>query len=84
MEYLAKVKFEAIWARTVDLARRFKDGLVKIPGIKLYTPCASEQSAALVSFGIAGWKGRGIEPGTEGKVEPDYQGTTARAQRVAC
>ena len=30
---------------------------MQIPVAELYTPRAPEQSAALVSFGIAGWKG---------------------------
>ena len=55
--YLEEVGLEAIWERTVSLAGRLKDGLTQIPGAELYTPRAPEHSAALVSFGIAGWKG---------------------------
>ena len=39
------------------LAGRLKEGLAQIPGAVLYTPRSPERSAALVSFGLAGWKG---------------------------
>ena len=57
VEYLSAIGLEAIWARTVALARRLKEGLAQIPGAVLYTPRSPQQSAALVSFGLAGWKG---------------------------
>ena len=34
-----------------------KDGLKSIPGVELYTPYSTNLSAALVSFGLANWKG---------------------------
>ncbi|MCY4606247.1 MAG: aminotransferase class V-fold PLP-dependent enzyme, partial [Gemmatimonadetes bacterium] len=57
VEYLAAIGLEAIWARTVALAGRLKEGLTQIPGAVLYTPRSPQRSAALVSFGLAGWKG---------------------------
>ena len=57
VEYLSAIGLEAIWARTVALAGRLKEGLAQIPGAELYTPHSPQRSAALVSFGLAGWKG---------------------------
>ena len=57
VEYLSAIGLEAIWARTVALAGRLKEGLAQIPGAVLYTPRSPQRSAALVSFGLAGWKG---------------------------
>ena len=57
VEYLSAIGLEAIWERTVALAGRLKEGLAQIPGAVLYTPRSPQRSAALVSFGLAGWKG---------------------------
>lgn len=57
VEYLQAIGLEAIWERTKALAGRLKEGLAQIPGAELYTPRSAELSAALVSFGIEGWKG---------------------------
>lgn len=57
VEYLQGIGQQAIWDRTVLLADRLKEGLATIPGAELFTPRAAESSAALVSFGIAGWQG---------------------------
>ncbi|NKB67158.1 MAG: aminotransferase class V-fold PLP-dependent enzyme [Candidatus Latescibacteria bacterium] len=57
LDYLDDIGLEAIWGRTVDLSRRLKEGLESIPGSRLYTPRSSDCSAALVSFGLAGWTG---------------------------
>ena len=56
-QYLTEIGLEEIWARTTALAGRLKDGLADIEGAELYTPRAPERSAALVSFGLAGWTG---------------------------
>ena len=55
--YLDDIGLEDIWARTVDLTAQLKEGLLQIPGVVLFTPQAPELSAALVSFGMAGWSG---------------------------
>lgn len=57
-EYLQEVGLEALWARTVALTQRLKQGLKRIKGAQLYTPEAADFSAALVSFGLQGWKGQ--------------------------
>ena len=56
-DYLAGIGMEEIWARTVALTTRLKQGLKEIPGSTLYTPESPELSAALVSFGLRGWGG---------------------------
>jgi selenocysteine lyase/cysteine desulfurase len=42
----------------LQLTARLKLGLKSIPGAVLYTPESPDLSAALVSFGLEGWKGR--------------------------
>ena len=49
-----------IWRRTAHLATRLKQGLQSIPGATLYTPESPDGSAALVSFGLNGWKGEAL------------------------
>ena len=56
--YLQEIGLGEIWKRTVALAGRLKLGLKEIPGTVLYTPESAELSAALVSFGLEGWKGK--------------------------
>jgi cysteine desulfurase/selenocysteine lyase len=56
-DYLTDIGRDQIWARTVDLTARLKQGLAAIPGVTLYTPVSPYLSAALVSFGVAGWEG---------------------------
>ena len=60
VDYLTDIGREQIWARTVDLATRLKQGLEAIPNVKLYTPMSPHLSAALVSFGVDGWDGRAL------------------------
>ena len=43
-------------ARIHDLARQTKEGLVKMPKVKLYTPMSDDLSAALVCFDIEGMR----------------------------
>ena len=57
VEYLRNIGQGEIWTRTVVLTERFKEGLAGIKGAELYTPHSAELSAALVSFGFAGWQG---------------------------
>jgi selenocysteine lyase/cysteine desulfurase len=56
-DWLAAVGTEAIWRRVQQLTGRLQDGLQQIEGAEVYTPTAVEASAALVSFGLRGWKG---------------------------
>lgn len=56
-DYLTNLGLDNIWKRTVVLTGRLKQGLMKIPGVTLYTPTSSELSASLVSFGVRGWDG---------------------------
>ena len=55
-EYLAAIGLDAIWARTVALTTRLKQGLTEIPGVRVFTPLSAELSAALVGFDMAGWR----------------------------
>jgi len=57
-DYLREIGLGEIWKRTVALTGRLKRGLEEIPGTRLYTPKSEDLSAALVSFGLAGWKGK--------------------------
>ena len=57
-DWLGALGVEAIWQRVQLLTRRLKDGLVEIGGAEVFTPDSSTLSAALVSFGLAGWKGK--------------------------
>ncbi len=43
-------------ARIHDLARQMKEGLAKMPKVKLYTPMSDDLSAALVCFDIQGMR----------------------------
>lgn len=60
LDYLDGIGIERIWARTAALTDRLKAGLATIPGVTLFTPRPAEQSAALVSFGLAGWTGEAL------------------------
>jgi len=60
LDYLEGIGLEAIWARTVALTSRLKQGLKPIPGLTLRTPESPERSAALVSFGLEGWTGEAL------------------------
>lgn len=60
IDYLNKIGFQTIWNRTKDLTRLLKDGLKTIPGVELYTPYSPNLSAALVSFGLSGWRGEDL------------------------
>ena len=57
IDYLNRIGFHTIWNRTKELTLMLKDGLKSIPGVELYTPYSTNLSAALVSFGLANWKG---------------------------
>ena len=59
-DYLAAIGLEDIWARTVALTTRLKQGLAEIPGCRLLTPRSPDLSAALVSFGLEGWTGEAL------------------------
>ncbi len=57
VEYLSAIDTSAIWKRTEHLTQLLKDALLGL-GADLYTPLAGERSAALVSFGLCGIKGK--------------------------
>ncbi|MDA0337053.1 MAG: aminotransferase class V-fold PLP-dependent enzyme [bacterium] len=57
VDWLSGIGTQAIWERVCLLTDRLKTGLAAIDGAELYTPRASAASAALVSFGLRGWKG---------------------------
>ena len=83
VEYLSTIGLEAIWERTVALAGRLKEGLTQIPGAVLYTPRSPQRSAALVSFGLTGWKGEELSQALREGVEHGHQTAAARARRLA-
>lgn len=60
LDYLDAVGVGLIWARTAALTDRLKAGLATIPGVTIFTPLLAEYSAALVSFGLAGWTGEAL------------------------
>ena len=57
VEYLSSIDISAIWQRTEHLTQVLKDALLGL-GADLYTPLDRERSAALVSFGLCGIKGK--------------------------
>jgi len=57
VEYLSAIDTSAIWRRTEHLTQLLKYALLGL-GADLYTPLAGERSAALVSFGLCGIKGK--------------------------
>ena len=57
VEYLSAIDTSAIWKRTEHLTQLLKDALLELDA-DLYTPLAGERSAALVSFGLCGIKGK--------------------------
>jgi len=57
VEYLSSIDTSAIWKRTEHLTQLLKDALLELDA-DLYTPLAGERSAALVSFGLCGIKGK--------------------------
>jgi isopenicillin-N epimerase len=42
-------------ARVAELASHLKEGLARIPGVRLYTPRDPSLSSGIVSFDLAGW-----------------------------
>lgn len=56
-DYLTAIGMHNIYERTALLTQRLKRGLLTIPGVTLYTPFETENSAALVSFGVDNWDG---------------------------
>ena len=61
LNYLSQIGLDAIWERTAALTTRLKAGIRAIPGCTLLTPEAPAQSAALVSFELAGWQGVDVQ-----------------------
>lgn len=59
-EWLAGIGLSAIGQRTQMLTTQLKNHLNAIPGTTLFTPQPTKQSAALVSFGLTGWKGEAL------------------------
>jgi selenocysteine lyase/cysteine desulfurase len=53
LDFLESYGVEAIWSRTCELTNRFKAGVMASKHLDLFTPFTSDDSAALVSFGIA-------------------------------
>jgi cysteine desulfurase/selenocysteine lyase len=60
LDYLDGIGVGRIWARTATLTGRLKAGLAEIPGVTIHTPPAADCSAALVTFGLAGWTGEAL------------------------
>jgi cysteine desulfurase/selenocysteine lyase len=56
-DWLTDIGGAAIWTRVQELTQRLKKGLAEIDGATLYTPEEADASAALVSFGLRGWRG---------------------------
>lgn len=54
LRYLAGIGWEAVWARTAELAGRCRNGLAAVRGVHLLTP---EPHAGLVSFRVDGCSG---------------------------
>ena len=59
-DYLETLGLDAVWERTEKLAGRLKEGASRLPGCVLYTPRSAVSSAALVSFGLEGWRGEDL------------------------
>ncbi len=67
VEYLSDIGLEAIWARTVALTTRLKQGLSGIPGVTLFTPLSSGLSAAVVGFNLEGWRPPDVRDALRGR-----------------
>jgi selenocysteine lyase/cysteine desulfurase len=53
-DFLGAIGKDRIAERTHELARRLKEGLIRIPGVRLVTPLAEEVSAGIVCFDVEG------------------------------
>ncbi|MHC5066778.1 MAG: aminotransferase class V-fold PLP-dependent enzyme [Planctomycetota bacterium] len=60
LELQAEIGRDRIEARARELAQRLKQGLQKIPGVKIWTPLEAENSAAVVSFQPGDLDGRKV------------------------
>lgn len=56
-DWLDGIGQSAVQTRTETLTTRLKDGIAAVAGTALFTPQATDRSAALVSFGLDGWQG---------------------------
>ena len=52
LDYLSEKGISSIWDRTKLLTQMLKDGLMKIPEVKMFTPYQSQASGPLVTFKI--------------------------------
>ena len=50
LDYLSEIGINSIWDRTKFLTQMLKDGLMKIPEVKMFTPYDSQSSGPLVTF----------------------------------
>ena len=53
-DFLREIGRDRVAERTHDLARRLKEGLIEIPGVRLITPLSEETSAGIVCFDVDG------------------------------
>ena len=58
--WLQQIGLPTIDQRTTLLANRLKQQLGQLNGVSLLTPLQAERSAALVTFGLAGWTGESL------------------------
>lgn len=56
VDFLSRIGMHEIEARIAALCGHFKKELLKISGIRLFTPVEAGKSAGLVAFDIAGWE----------------------------
>ena len=52
LDFLDVIGITRIWERTCELTDRLKNGILETDRLDLFTPLKSEDSAALVSFGV--------------------------------
>ena len=81
-DFLREIGKDRVAARTHELARRLKEGLVEIPRVQLVTPLAASVSSGIVCFDVQGLSaatavGRLAERGVIATVTP-YATTYAR------
>lgn len=55
VDIMASIGLSAIEARAAQLSKRFRDGLLEIPGVKILTPLEPGTSAGITSFMIQGY-----------------------------
>jgi selenocysteine lyase/cysteine desulfurase len=53
-DFLRDIGRERVAERTHALARRLKEGLIEIPGVRLITPLADTESSGIVCFDVEG------------------------------